>query len=72
VTENYEINANLPLSTCVVTCYVGGINCMLGILRALVASELVVHQELRQADMAETPVDFAESIQEARQQLGLS
>ncbi len=45
---------------------------MLGKLRSLAASELVAHQELRQTDMAKAPENFAETVKEVRQQLGLS
>jgi ribosome-binding protein aMBF1 (putative translation factor) len=44
----------------------------LGTLRSLVAGELVAHQELRQTDMAKAPENFAETVKEVRQQLGLS
>jgi DNA-binding transcriptional regulator YiaG len=63
---------NLILSTCVVTCYIEERNCRLGKLRSLAAGELVAHQELRQIDMAKAPENFAETVKEVRQQLGLS
>jgi ribosome-binding protein aMBF1 (putative translation factor) len=44
----------------------------LGKLRSLAAGELVAHQELRQIDMAKAPENFAETVKEVRQQLGLS
>jgi ribosome-binding protein aMBF1 (putative translation factor) len=72
VSENSEITANFPLSTCVVTCYIYRRNCKLGRLRSLTASDLVAHQELRQTDMAKAPENFAETVKEVRQQLGLS
>jgi len=72
VSENSEIIANFPLSTCVVTCYIEGCNCTLGKLCSLAAGELVAHQELRQPDMAKAPENFAETDKEVRQQLGLS
>lgn len=72
MSENYEIIANFPLSTCAVTCYIEGRNCTLGKLHSLVAGELVAHQELRQTDMAKAPENFAETVKKVRQQLGLS
>ena len=39
---------------------------------ALAASELVAHQELRQIDIAKATENFAETVKEVRQQLGLS
>ena len=72
MSENSEITANFHLSTCVVTCYIKGRNCRLGTLRSLAAEELVAHQELRQIDMAKAPENFAETVKEVRQQLGLS
>jgi len=72
VSENSEIIANFPLSTCVVTCYIEGCNCTLGKLCSLAAGELVAHQELRQPDMAKAPENFAETVKEVRQQLGIS
>jgi putative transcriptional regulator len=68
VTENPEILANFALSTCVVTCYINGLNCTLGKSH----SQLVAHQELRQTDMAKAPENFAETVKDVRQQLGLS
>jgi ribosome-binding protein aMBF1 (putative translation factor) len=44
----------------------------LGTLRSLAAGELAAHQELRQIDMAKAPENFAETVKEVRQQLGLS
>ena len=72
VPENSGITANFHLSTCVVTCYIEGRNCTLGKLRSLAAGELAAHQELRQIDMAKAPENFAETVKEVRQQLGLS
>jgi ribosome-binding protein aMBF1 (putative translation factor) len=72
VSENLEIIANFPLSTCVVTCYIEDRICTLGTLRSLAAGELVAHQELGQTDMAKAPENFAETVKEVRQQLGLS
>ena len=71
MSENSKIIANFPLSTCVVTCYIEGRNCTLGTF-SLAAGELVAHQELRQTDMAKAPENFAETVKEVRQQLGLS
>lgn len=45
---------------------------MLGKLRSLAAGELAAYQELRQTDMAKAPENFAETVKEVRQQLGLS
>ena len=72
MSENSEIIANFQLSTCVVTCYIEDRNCTLGKLRSFAAGELVAHQELRQTDMAKAPENFAETVKEVRQQLGLS
>jgi ribosome-binding protein aMBF1 (putative translation factor) len=44
----------------------------LGTLRSLAAGELVAHLGLRQIDMAKAPENFAETVKEVRQQLGLS
>lgn len=44
----------------------------MGKLRSLAAGELVAHQELGQTDMAKAPENFAETVKEVRQQLGLS
>lgn len=44
----------------------------MGTLRSLAARELVARQELRQTDMAKAPENFAETVKEVRQQLGLS
>jgi len=44
----------------------------LGKLRSLAVGELVAHQELRQTDLAKAPENFAETVKEVRQQLGLS
>ena len=72
MSEYSEIIANFPLSTCVVTCYIEGRNCKLDKMRSLAAGEWVAHQELRQTDMAKAPENFAETVKEVRQQLGLS
>jgi len=72
VSENSEITANFPLSTCVVTCYIDRRICKLDTLRSLAAGEMVAHLELRQTDMAKAPENFAETVKEVRQQLGLS
>jgi DNA-binding transcriptional regulator YiaG len=72
VSANSEKLNNYPLCTCNVTCYIEGWNCTLGKLRSLAASEQVAYQELRQTEMANAPENFAETVKEVRQQLGLS
>ncbi|WP_200177304.1 helix-turn-helix domain-containing protein [Ectothiorhodospira shaposhnikovii] len=41
-------------------------------MRSLAVGELLGHQELRQIEMAKAPENFAETVKEVRQQLGLS
>jgi putative transcriptional regulator len=45
---------------------------MLDKLRSLGTKNQVAHQELRQTYMAKAPENFAETVKEVRQQLGLS
>jgi putative transcriptional regulator len=44
----------------------------LGKLHSFPGIKLLAHQELRQTNMAKAPENFAETVREIRQQLGLS
>lgn len=70
--ESSDLTANFQFSICVVTCYIESHFRVLGKLRSLAAGECLAHQELRRIDMAKAPENFAETVREVRQQLGLS